>query len=1453
MDKSKILQKNNLLIIIIASILIIGAIIGTVVYLKNDKNALANVDEGNNPISGNQVEGTDDGNTSSNNNVEGINNDGNTTDNNQSNNLNNNVDEVNQVTQNNTSSQNDENNGTQSNNNYNNVNNGNVNNSAVGNNENATNTYTSNQNVPNQEYTQTVSQTTTKVTEEPWYTKIIGWVPKTVGLNIDNVDINKVNIVAKKVAIVNDNLDINTVLDGDIITYKILVKNIGKIDAEAIYIEDYVPEGTGLVEDSIDNDGKISEDGKILWKKDLKIDEEIAVLYKVKAIKNDEISQIDNTAIVNGEKTNTTHNPKIYFNKEVKVISEDGKELNNQIVMPGTRLRYYINITNNSEYDGTTNVEDDIPEGTTLYNNIISNEGTIEQNKIVWENLKIPAKSSVKLYFDVTVNKNQKETVENVAKIGTKREDSNDEERYTNTVKTPVFMASKESEKDYNETLKTPKLHETNEVTYVVTIKNSANTNNGEELEGTAVLEDLFWKEDLNKMTFKNATLVVKNKNGEEKLNEPKEESFLKNINVTLKQGETATLIYTYVIDEMENPNITVKGQNKIEWDEISNNLYWAESIGNMPSRPENENDQTSYKNIENENDPTPATQDPANSEKQGLIDTVIVHVEEENINIEAIKIWQDFNNEYEKRPDEVVFNLFRDGIFAGKSLKPSKENDWKVVFDNLRKTGVNGNDFVYSIIEDFIPFYKTPDAGYTNGENNKITITNYLDQLFIAEKKSSKEGQTVKENEDIDYTITVYNIGEEDGVISILDSYRDNDFNKLTFKSGSIEYYNNSSDEQPVTTENITEDYLKNKITLNIKGNGKVVIKYICSVNPIDEEKNPDEDGIIREQIINDLYWAKTNAEDPDDNRYKTDTPIDTVTVKCEKEYTNITASKIWDDESNTSNRPEKIKFILQKNGVDTNISKELSSANAVANNSNIWQITFEKLIKNDQNGRKYNYTIREESVEHYIAKYSDDKLTVTNSIGEDIEAKVITTNSNNPTVPMDVVFVLDVSSSMLDDPINAGLTGPGRTNKVDTAKAITMVESVNKAIDEVIKNNPENRIAVQLYNSKVESQNSDYYLIELGKYTRNANGKYINFNWSEQGNSTYASVKRFDGILTTTVNSKVGKVTEAKSYDEESIIGTYTQAGIQKGEAILTGASNKMISGTDYTRIPVMVLVTDGDPTHYNPTSAGTSTIIPSDDAAKTTYPTVGSRIAKEKFTSAEYYYYTMKQLEASKNTISDAYSNNSSIERTCRLYTIGIGMQGSMAEVLLNPTSSYIQNNLVDSENINPNINNNGNNYGYNNSSQKNSRFYTEQQGRLKSMLLGENGFAGISENYADKSFNIKNSSDTTLLNQLENAFLEVIKDSQKDSQENIETFSIGESRKLELTDINVNRKFTIKINGTDYDNNTITLEKSYETFTQSLSDATVNSYIKGSYYIDLSILKAGNIEVSYFKNN
>ena len=1342
-------------------------------------------------------------------------------------------------------------------------------------------------NTPSQEYVQTVTETRTEITEEPWETKSVGWFPKTLELDVNDIDINKPKFETKKTATVNSDDKVTTVFRGDIITYKIYVKNTTAVKFESITVSDTIPEGTIYVEDSIDNNGNISQDGELTWKVDLNAGEEKVVSYKVKVIlesdSQEEIMQIDNTAKVNEEDTNTTHNPTITYDKQVKVIAVNGEELDNQIVAPGTRLRYYINLTNASEYDAITRVTDVIPEGTSLIAGTISNGGAIEKvNQIIWEEVSIPAGETVNVSFDVTVNNNRKETVSNVAKIGAEKIDNQDEtsgEQYTNTVKTPVFKASKQSSFDYDSQKKTPKLHETNEVTYVITVTNSASTDDPDtsSLTGTAKLEDKFWKDDLNKMTYKSGTLVIKDNTGTEVFsNENISESFLSNIEITLAPGQTATLTYVYSINEMKNPTIEeIDLTSKIAWDEISNNLYWAEPTEDDPSRPQNSNDTTNCNNTENPNDPTKPTADPKEPEKPGLIDTVIIHVEEESINIEAIKEWIDFENKYLKRPDFVSFTLYRNEVSTGVTLRVSEQTNWKGEFNNLRKTDINGNPYVYTIMEDGVNYYKTPAIGML-GADNKITITNYLDQLFITEKKSSKEGLTVKEKEDIDYTITVYNVGNEDGTTSIRDVYRSGDEEKFEFKSGTVEYYNSFTAETPTTVENITsQDYLKNKITLNIKGNGKAVIKYICTANVIDENKAPDSDGVIRESIVNDLYWAKTNDTDPDDPRYPTDEVIDTVTVNLEKEYTEILATKIWEDETDTSKRPETIKFTLQKwnsttsqyedvtttiSGEVKNVEKTLSAANAVSGNTNKWQVKFDKLIKYDEAGNENVYAIREETVEHYIAKYSEDKKTVTNIVGENIQAQVITSNANIPTVPMDVVFVLDVSSSMLKDPGNKNLTN-GNNNKISTAKAITMVDAVNTAIDKVLESNPENRVAVQLYNSRIESSDYEYYLIELDKYNRNSDGKYITYSWSTTG-KRYNDLYRYDGVLTTNLTkastgeavSRVGKVLVAKSYSEENIIGTYTQAGIQRGEQILTGATNKTVENQEFTRIPVLILVTDGDPTHYNPTSVGTSNIISSTDSGRTTYPTSGDRIPREKHSSAEYYYYTIKQLEASKDTISTSYSNGSSLARTCRVYTIGIGLKGSMAEALLNPSSDFIENNLEDANNINPNIDNgDGNSSGYNNSRKRGAAFYTQQQTRLKDMLLGHiTGIAELSGNYTDRSFNIQSTQSSTLSTELEGAFYEAL----QDSLESIENRTIGEDRRIDLTDIAVNRRFEITITGNDYNDNPISVNKSFETFNAALGDSTVNKYIKGTtgnYYIDLSELKSGSVTVTYVRNN
>ena len=447
----------------------------------------------------------------------------------------------------------------------NNVDNNNTKNDNTTNNENSTNTNNANNNEEDDdETTEANSRTgTTTVTDDSddststTYTQtgetverkisdefLVSWTP--IAVNAITEQINKPELEIKKKSFINnekeEDTDIHTaVVAKDYITYKISVKNNSDVDAKNIHIYDNVPKGTKFIE--IYDEGT-EKDGKLTWIKDIKSKEEVIVSFRVQVKskkKNEEkdIKQIDNIAVVDGNETNETHNPIITFNKKVKVISTEGEELDNQIVTPGTRLRYYINLKNESEYDGTTIVTDNIPEGTSLIDETISNNGEYDSDKkvITWKNVEVKAGKTVKLCFDVTVNKGTRNTVSNKAKVGPDRpeepkqpetptnpenpenpeqpgeptnpenpeqpgEPTNpenpenpeqpeepDNSQYTNEVKTPVLLAEKTSVQDGTT------VHEKNVITYKIKITNTANPEDEDEKDfvGTAKLIDKFW------------------------------------------------------------------------------------------------------------------------------------------------------------------------------------------------------------------------------------------------------------------------------------------------------------------------------------------------------------------------------------------------------------------------------------------------------------------------------------------------------------------------------------------------------------------------------------------------------------------------------------------------------------------------------------------------------------------------------------------------------------------------------------------------------------------------------------------------------------------------------------------------------------------------------------------------------------------------------------------------
>ena len=170
----------------------------------------------------------------------------------------------------------------------------------------------------------------------------------------------------------------------------------------------------------------------------------------------------------------------------------------------------------------------------------------------------------------------------------------------------------------------------------------------------------------------------------------------------------------------------------------------------------------------------------------------------------------------------------------------------------------------------------------------------------------------------------------------------------------------------------------------------------------------------------------------------------------------------------------------------------------------------------------------------------------------------------------PIDVVFVVDTSGSMIDT-----VTSNGSNAATENAKAL------NKAMKMVMDANPDNRAGVVCFS------NYSHKILELGRYTA-TNDKFFPESGYNSSTSTFApssSIKRTDGTLY--------KGSSNQWY------GTYTQAGIAEGAKELIDATDKQVEvlvdfdagdgrtvqkTVTMTRRPVIILLSDGEPTFCN-----------------------------------------------------------------------------------------------------------------------------------------------------------------------------------------------------------------------------------------------------------------------------
>ena len=304
---------------------------------------------------------------------------------------------------------------------------------------------------------------------------------------------------------------------------------------------------------------------------------------------------------------------------------------------------------------------------------------------------------------------------------------------------------------------------------------------------------------------------------------------------------------------------------------------------------------------------------------------------------------------------------------------------------------------------------------GYDLNENRlpKINMNSVTSALATgnAEYYHNKEYVTVNVNDEITYTIRVYNEGNTNDYCGYAREITDYLPEGLTFvridessknawsttsKEGDSTVVLKYTDNKTIYNNSLVEIYSKMASGNNNFDNLYQTVSIICKVNNVDgyltnraeitDEVATDKDGNIIDGIKDrdstpgslssdklklDTYYKDYNRKYGIDDTYinfypgeengKKEDDTDFETVYIEKpETVDINGTKTWDDEGNKDGkRPEKITIYLLANGEQVDF-KEISEKDN-------WKYSFTGLPKYDDNKQEIKYTVDESEVEKY------------------------------------------------------------------------------------------------------------------------------------------------------------------------------------------------------------------------------------------------------------------------------------------------------------------------------------------------------------------------------------------------------------------------------------------------------------------------------------------------------
>ena len=656
-----------------------------------------------------------------------------------------------------------------------------------------------------------------------------------------------------------------------------------------------------------------------------------------------------------------------------------------------------------------------------------------------------------------------------------------------------------------------------------------------------------------------------------------------------------------------------------------------------------------------------------------------------ETTEVSGEKTWVDGKYKDKTRPESITINLLADGEPAlddnGKAITANvtegKDKTWKYSFTGLDKYK-NGKVIKYKITENKLENYTTEINEYDvkntlkttevsvhktwiDAENNKkhptIKINLYQNVDEITEETKPYDSVSLK-NGTIDYTFRdlpkvdaqgkeySYKVAEED-VIGYKSTMSGDATSGYTIKNTQetttatvIKVWDDEDDLDGVRPNNITvqlkadesnygSETVLSKDTEGIDVkiiNNKETWIYTFTNLPKVNDKNKNYKYTAVETKIGKDTVSNNKTDDYTVSTATADEGLNTTTIANTHivERISVDVSKEWVD-GNRSHTSDTITVKLLADGKDTKKTVKLSD-------SNKWKDSFTGLRKYI-NGKEVEYTVKEANVPSgYTSKITASQSNgykITNTLNKPrsvtLTKHYTETSQTEVKVPIDVVFILDTSKSM-------------RTiQKGSHSRAYNMVEAVNATINELKESNSQNRISIVGYS---DTASVIMPLKEASKVSKNPLS-YSNYTISCSGGTP----RNVDG-------------------------GTYTQSGIALGTQQLIDVRDKTVEIQDQilTRVPVIILLSDGMPTYYTTDY---------DDVNATS---ISGRSGDGYNETVEQGYYTIMSADYYKGEVTKEYRKTNK-KITAKMYTVAVNVNSQYGLTVLNPITDNI-NNLKDS---------------------------------------------------------------------------------------------------------------------------------------------------------------------------